>query len=139
MTDILCLFAAHEDSNVSGTSRDHDNPFAEEDARTDPVFKEHCIASVYHPSWDKVYGDPANPDGDHLWRKRGGQDGAPAADRPASKRIQPQPPTGKLYTIEYDDFNPFLDRFRDKLSRVGKRQRTACWPNGNCGTTWTRS
>ena len=37
------------------------NPFAEEDAQTDPVFKEHCIDSTYHPTWDKVYGDPAEP------------------------------------------------------------------------------
>ena len=28
------------------------NPFAEEDAQTDPVFKNHCIASTYHPTWE---------------------------------------------------------------------------------------
>ena len=37
------------------------NPFAEEDAQTDQVFKEHCISSAYHPIWDKVYGDPKEP------------------------------------------------------------------------------
>ena len=37
------------------------NPFAEEDAQTDPVFKEFCIESTFHPSWDKVYGDPSEP------------------------------------------------------------------------------
>jgi hypothetical protein len=37
------------------------NPFAEEDAQTDPVFKEHCIDSTYHPTWDKIYGNPAEP------------------------------------------------------------------------------
>ena len=37
------------------------NPFAEEDAQTDPVFKEFCIESTYHPTWDKVYGDPSEP------------------------------------------------------------------------------
>src|SRR5437764_253896 len=37
------------------------NPFAEEDAQTDPVFKEFCIESTYHPIWDKVYGDPSEP------------------------------------------------------------------------------
>ena len=37
------------------------NPFAEEDAQTDPVFKEHCIARTYHPAWDKVFGNPAEP------------------------------------------------------------------------------
>ena len=29
------------------------NPFAEEDAQTDQVFKEHCISSAYHPIWDR--------------------------------------------------------------------------------------
>ena len=42
------------------------NPFAEEDAQTDPVFKDHCIVSTYHPTWDKVYGDPA-----HYFRQDG--------------------------------------------------------------------
>jgi hypothetical protein len=37
------------------------NPFAEEDAQTDPVFKDYCISSTRHPTWDKVYGDPAEP------------------------------------------------------------------------------
>ena len=37
------------------------NPFAEEDAQTDQVFKEYCISSAYHPIWDKVYGDPKEP------------------------------------------------------------------------------
>ena len=37
------------------------NPFAEEDAQTDPVFQEHCIDSSYHPSWEKIYGDPSTP------------------------------------------------------------------------------
>jgi hypothetical protein len=37
------------------------NPFAEEDAQSDLVFKEHCISSTYHPTWDKIYGDPSEP------------------------------------------------------------------------------
>jgi hypothetical protein len=37
------------------------NPFAEEDAQSDPVFKERCRDATYHPAWDKVYGDPADP------------------------------------------------------------------------------
>ena len=28
------------------------NPNVEEDAQTDPVFKDHCIDSTYHPVWD---------------------------------------------------------------------------------------
>ena len=30
-------------------------------AQTDPVFKDHCIDSTYHPTWDKIYGNPAEP------------------------------------------------------------------------------
>ena len=37
------------------------NPFAEEDAQTDPVFKDHCLRSTYHPTWDKIYGEPSEP------------------------------------------------------------------------------
>ena len=36
------------------------NPFAEEDAQTDHVFKSRCV-DVRHPVWDKVYGDPTDP------------------------------------------------------------------------------
>ena len=37
------------------------NPFSDEDAQTDAVFKNHCIADTHHPAWDKVYGDPSEP------------------------------------------------------------------------------
>ena len=37
------------------------NPFADEDAQTDPVFQGRCSASAFHPNWDKVYGDPSSP------------------------------------------------------------------------------
>ena len=37
------------------------NPFADEDAQTDRVFKDFCIDGTYHPTWDKVYGDPSEP------------------------------------------------------------------------------
>ena len=94
------------------------NPFAEEDAQTDPVFKEHCIASTYHPTWDKIYGDPVRSGHlDRVRRKRLGQDGLAAADRaaPGAATIA-QHPRQRVFVIEYDDFNPFLDRFRDRLS-----------------------
>ena len=37
------------------------NPFSDEDAQTDPVFKTRCINNTYHPSWDKIFGSPADP------------------------------------------------------------------------------
>ena len=33
------------------------NPFADEDAQTDPVFQGRCRTSTFHPNWDKVYGN----------------------------------------------------------------------------------
>ncbi len=37
------------------------NPFADEDAQTDAVFKEHCIETTFHPAWSKALGDPSEP------------------------------------------------------------------------------
>ena len=104
------------------------NPFAEEDAQTDPVFKDHCIASTYHPTWDKVYGDPNEPATSIVFGEKGSGKTALrlqiAQQLAEHNRRQPQ---RRLYVIEYDDFNPFLDRFRDKLvgrRRPGQRCRT---------------
>ena len=37
------------------------NPFSEEDAQTDTVFKRRCLATIHHPAWDKFFGSPADP------------------------------------------------------------------------------
>ena len=36
------------------------NPFAEEDAQNDTVFKRTCLETTFHPAWDKIYGDPGS-------------------------------------------------------------------------------
>ena len=92
------------------------NPFAEEDAQTDPVFKEHCIDSTYHPTWDKVYGDPHEPASSIVFGEKGS--GKTAMRLQISRHMEAfndQSPTKRLFVIHYDDFNPFLDRFRDRL------------------------
>ena len=38
-----------------------ENPFADEDAQTDSIFKGYCITNTYHPTWEKIYGNPAEP------------------------------------------------------------------------------
>ncbi|MDZ4821261.1 MAG: hypothetical protein SGJ20_20055 [Planctomycetota bacterium] len=99
------------------------NPFSEEDAQTDPVFKEHCIASTYHPTWDKIYGNPADPSTSVIFGEKGS--GKTALRLQIARHLEKynsEHPTARLYTIEYDDFNPFLDRFRDTLSK--RKQRT---------------
>ena len=99
------------------------NPFAEEDAQTDPVFKEHCIASMYHPAWDKIYGNPADPATSVVFGEKGA--GKTAIRLQIAQHLAEYNrthPKERLYVVEYDDFNPFLDRFQDKLgSRRGRR------------------
>jgi hypothetical protein len=97
------------------------NPFADEDAQTDPVFKEHCIASTHHPTWDKIYGDPAEPATSIVFGEKGA--GKTALRLQIVRHLSDYNrahPTKRVYVIEYDDFNPFLDRFRD---RFGARRR----------------
>jgi hypothetical protein len=99
------------------------NPFAEEDAQTDPVFKDFCIASTHHPTWDKIYGNPAEPATSIVFGEKGA--GKTALRLQIARHLaeyNQQHPTDRVYVIEYDDFNPFLDRFRD---RFGARHRSA--------------
>ncbi|MCG8586834.1 MAG: hypothetical protein MI757_19190 [Pirellulales bacterium] len=92
------------------------NPFAEEDAQTDPVFIEHCIASVYHPTWDKIFGDPATPSTSIVFGEKGS--GKTAMRLQIAQHIAAynrDNPRARMFVTEYDDFNPFLDRFRERL------------------------
>jgi hypothetical protein len=98
------------------------NPFAEEDAQTDPVFKEHCIESTYHPTWDKVYGDPSEPSTSIIFGEKGS--GKTAMRLQLARHLElynERHPGRRLLVIHYDDFNPFLDRFRDRLSKRNRR------------------
>lgn len=92
------------------------NPFAEEDAQTDPVFKDHCISSAYHPVWDKVYGDPAEPSTAIVFGPKGSGKTAMRLqiDRHLSRYNQ-EHPNRRVFIIRYDDFNPFLDHFCERL------------------------
>lgn len=100
------------------------NPFSEEDAQTDPVFKDHCITSTFHPAWDKVYGDPSAPATAIVFGEKGS--GKTALRLQLARKIARynlDHPGERLFIIAYDDFNPFLDRFADKLSV--RKQRKA--------------
>ncbi|MCU0982740.1 MAG: hypothetical protein MUF25_26565, partial [Pirellulaceae bacterium] len=97
------------------------NPFAEEDAQSDLVFKEHCISSTYHPTWDKIFGDPSEPSTSIVFGEKGA--GKTALRLQVARHLRQhnrEHADRRLFVIQYDDFNPFLDRFRDKL---GSRQR----------------
>ena len=102
------------------------NPFAEEDAQTDPVFKEHCIDSTYHPTWDKVYGDPTEPATSLIFGEKGS--GKTAMRLQLARHLEQynaRHPGRRVFVVHYDDFNPFLDRFRDRMgSRNRRPERT---------------
>ncbi len=92
------------------------NPFVDEDAQTDLVFKEFCISGTFHPAWDKVFGDPTEPATAIVFGEKGaGKTALRLQIVQHVKRFNDTHPDRKLHVIQYDDFNPFLDRFRDKL------------------------
>lgn len=100
------------------------NPFAEEDAQTDPVFKNRCRTNTYHPVWDKVFGDPADPATSIVFGEKGA--GKTAMRLQIMGKLAEhnrEHPETKMWVIEYDDFNPFLDRFADRLP--ARKQRDA--------------
>jgi hypothetical protein len=99
------------------------NPFAEEDAQTDQVFKEHCIASAYHPIWDKVYGDPREPSTSIVFGPKGS--GKTAMRLQIDRHLQKyngENSNQRVFVIRYDDFNPFLDHFCERMSKRTTRK-----------------
>lgn len=98
------------------------NPFADEDAQTDLIFKGHCITHAYHPTWDKIYGNPAEPATAIVFGEKGS--GKTALRLQIVRHLADhnlEHPGGRVFVIQYDDFNPYLDRFRDRF-RGRKRQ-----------------
>jgi len=98
------------------------NPFADEDAQTDLVFKGHCIRNTFHPTWDKIYGDPSEPATSVVFGEKGSGKTAIRLQIVAHLTdYNAENPDCQVFVIQYDDFNPFLDRFRERLS--GRRRR----------------
>ena len=98
------------------------NPFADEDAQTDLVFKAGCIRSAHHPTWDKVYGNPAEPATTVVFGEKGS--GKTAMGLQIVHHLtdhNADHPNAQVFVVAYDDFNPFLDRFRERFS--GRRRR----------------
>lgn len=98
------------------------NPFADEDAQTDLVFKGSCIRNTFHPTWDKIYGDPSEPASAVVFGEKGS--GKTALRLQLVRHLtdyNAEHPDRQAFVVEYADFNPFLDRFRDRFS--GRRRR----------------
>jgi len=91
------------------------NPFADEDAQVDQVFKRHCLLSVHHPSWDKIRGDAREPATALVFGEKGA--GKTALRLQLVKHLEEhnaKNPRARVFIIEYDDLNPFLDRFAER-------------------------
>ncbi|MDR1957711.1 MAG: hypothetical protein LBQ54_01465 [Planctomycetaceae bacterium] len=100
------------------------NPFSEEDAQKDQVFQEHCIETTFHPAWDKLYGNPEEPDTSLIFGEKGSGKTAlryqmvKALDKFNRKHKDSHP-----LVIEYANWNPFLDRFRARFSAKRKNEQ----------------
>lgn len=99
-----------------------ENPFGQEDAQTDSVFKRHCIDAVFHPAWDKIMGSPDDPATAVVFGEKGaGKTAIRLQIVEQLARHNREHPESRVFVIEYDDFNPFLDCFRDRL--FGRNRR----------------
>jgi hypothetical protein len=98
------------------------NPFADEDAQTDLVFKGSCIRTTYHPGWDKIYGEPSEPATAIVFGEKGS--GKTALGLQIVRHLtdhNTSHPDQQAFVVPYNDFNPFLDRLRERMS--GRRRR----------------
>lgn len=94
------------------------NPFAEEDAQTDMVFRQHCIDGTYHPAWDKVIGSPAAPSTSIIFGTKGS--GKTAMRLQLDRHLQQHNlsrPDQRVFVIHYDDFNGWLGQLQQRLGR----------------------
>ncbi|MDR0520649.1 MAG: hypothetical protein LBH00_02220 [Planctomycetaceae bacterium] len=99
------------------------NPFSEEDAQNDVVFKTACVGTAFHSAWDKIFGNPAEPATSIVFGEKGSgktalrlqmieavNNGAGNRSTGSSRR------TGVPLVVDYSDLNPFIDRFRHRFS-----------------------
>src|SRR5947209_18834601 len=89
------------------------NPFSEEDAQTDTVFKRGCLQTIHHPAWDKFFGSPADPSTALVFGEKGS--GKTALRLQVTSELDDYNkahPEARAFVISYDDFNPFLHPFR---------------------------
>ena len=89
------------------------DPFSEEDAQTDTVFKRGCLWKIHHPSWSKYFGSPADPSTAVVFGEKGSGKTALRLQSEAELGAYNEAHPGeRIFVICYDDFNPFLDHFR---------------------------
>ena len=116
------------------------NPFSEEDAQTDTVFKRACLDKIHHPAWDKFFGSPSDPSTALVFGEKGSGKTALRLQVTSELEAYNQAhPDARVFVISYDDFNPFLDHFRDAVKardagealdewRLAGSHGTPSWP-----------
>lgn len=99
-----------------------ENPFGQEDAQSDQVFKQHCLEGTHHPAWDKIFGSPQEPSTAVVFGEKGsGKTALRLQIVGQIGRYNEEHPDQRVLVVEYDDLNPFLDCFRDRL--FGRKRR----------------
>ncbi len=104
------------------------NPFSEEDAQTDTVFKRRCLATVHHPAWNKFFGSPADPSTALVFGEKGS--GKTALRLQAASELEAYNqanPAERVFIISYDDFNPYIDNCRVAIKASSMDQVLAVW------------
>lgn len=92
-----------------------DNPFGQEDAQSDEVFRQHCLDSAHHPAWAKILGSPQEPSTAIVFGEKGaGKTALRLQLVHELSEFNKTNPHQRVFIIEYDDLNPFLDCFREK-------------------------
>lgn len=104
------------------------NPFSEEDAQTDTVFKQGCMETIHHPAWDKFFGSPTDPSTAVVFGEKGSGKTAlrlqAASEFEAYNRSHPD---SRVFVISYDDFNPYLDHFRSAVRARDAAEALTRW------------
>src|SRR3954470_11672884 len=104
------------------------NPFSEEDAQTDTVFKRRCLGTIHHPAWDKFFGSPADPSTALVFGEKGS--GKTALRLQATSELEAfnrEHPRERVFVISYDDFNPYLDHFKSAVRARDTAQALGRW------------
>jgi hypothetical protein len=104
------------------------NPFADEDAQSDPVFKQVMSSAVFHPAWDKIYGRAQDVSTAIVFGEKGS--GKTALRLQIQEHVEKhniENPDSRIFVIQYDDFNPLLDRFNESKGGGGGREVLKQW------------
>ena len=114
------------------------NPFSQEDAQTDPLFQKLGADGTFHPAWDKIYGDPSTPSTAVVFGEKGsGKTALRLQIVDHTAKYNKHNPDHRVFIVDYDDFNPFLDSFNEKVGWAGAKpektlQKWRLWDHIDC-------